>query len=274
MSEELAIAPVETAEAPKAEAVETVKSETVKSDVETADKSAEKNKEPTEAEKIRFAMQKRIDRLTASRSEIERKYQELIEVQKKFEDKPAVRQGEPKEADFKTAEEYLKALGKFEAEQEFSQKQAKEKQQRDHAAYQAKIEARRAIFDEKEAELRRSTPDYDEASAVFNEYVGSVDQSNPVFAVFRDVMMGMNDLPAVAYHLGKNPDVLEGLAKKDGIDLARTLFRIEYDLEKSPPAQRAKQSPKPPVEVKGAASKAKKDLSDMSPRELVKWASS
>lgn len=272
MSEELAIEPVETVTDAPAEVTETPEPSEAQTD-ETAEAPAEAKEEQkpelTEADKIRHAMQKRIDRLTAKSSAAEQQLQEVMERLKQF-DQPETNDA-PKEDDFETVEDYLKAVGKWEAKQEAAKAEQEKTAQAQKQAFEAKMNAKRAEFEAKEAELRKTTPDYDETVQVLNEYVDGVDQKSAEFQVFRDVLMGSNDMAAMSYHLGKNPEILENLSKADPITIARTLFRIEYDLEKAPKPQPSV-SPKPPRAV-SSKSNATKSLAESSPEDIVKWAS-
>ena len=271
MSEGLAVEPVVNAETQVEAEKVAAPSEAEKTDAKSGDKPPvnENKTELTEVDKIKYAMQKRIDRLVASRSETERKYQELLDAQKRLEGEKVVGKA-PQEADFKTAEEYLKALGKYEAEQEFTKQQKAQSEKQRQEAYLKTIEARRAEFDLKEAEMRKSTPDYDEAVSVVNEHIAAVDKNSVGFSVFRDVMMGSKDMAAMSYYLGKNPDVLESLASKDPIDIARTLFYIEKDLMDKAPKQQQQQQPLPPKAVSGSPKASNKSLHEMDYKELKK----
>ena len=262
---------VETAEVVETEAVkEAAPSEAVKEDVSPADKkegSNENKKELTEAEKIKYAMQKRIDRLTARSSDLERKYQDAIQNIEKFKTQPDNKA--PKEADFESAEDYLKAVGKYEAEQEFAKQQKTKEAEAQQKQMAEKLNAKKAEFEAKEAEMRKVTPDYDDAVNLLNEYVSTADQNSAGFQVFRDVMMESNDMAAMSYHLGKNPDLLEEMVKMSPVQIARQLFRIEYELEKAPKPQTPKTVASPPNATSGKAKMSKSD-DELSGRELLK----
>lgn len=271
MSEELAIEPVEAVTDAPAEVTETPEPSEAQTD-ETAEAPAEAKEEQkpelTEADKIRHAMQKRIDRLTAKSSAAEQQLQEVMERLKQF-DQPKTNDA-PKEDDFETVEDYLKAVGKWEAKQEA----AKAEQERRHKEIQAKQQeiedGQRKIFDLRADELRKTTPDFDDTAQAFVEELAELKPSEGTEAlktIIRSSPLGAD----LIYHLGKNPDVVESLKKTDTVGLARTLFRIEYDLEKAPKPQPSV-SPKPPRAV-GSKSNATKSLAESSPEDIVKWAS-
>lgn len=279
-NEALAVAPV-VQETPTAavEAVENAapseaiekKEDAPADDTVNQDQKANENKkEPTEVEKIRYSMQKRIDRLTARNSEMERKYQEAIQSLEKYK-QPEANKAAPKETDFETTEDYLKAVGKFEAEQEFAKQQKAKEAEQQQKTYAEKLAAKKAEFEAKEAEIRKTTPDYDDAVSVLNEYVELADKESDGFSVFRDVLMESNDMAAMSYHLGKNPDLLESMTKMTPAQIARTLFRLEYDLEKAPAKQATQhQQPTPPKPSSGSTKSQDKSLRDLSYAEMKK----
>lgn len=268
MSEELAIEPVETVTDAPAEVTETPEPSEAQTD-ETAEAPAEAKEEQkpelTEADKIRHAMQKRIDRLTAKSSAAEQQLQEVMERLKQF-DQPKTNDA-PKEEDFETVEDYLKAVGKWEAKQEFARAEQDKAAQTQKQAFEARMTEKRASFEAKEAELRKATPDYDDAVQVLNEYIETVDQKSPGFQVFRDVMMESEDMAAMSYHLGKNPEIVEKLSKSNPIEVARILFNLERDLKETP-KKAAQVAPKPPTAIKAQGVDKAEDL--MSGKELLK----
>lgn len=262
MTEELAITP-----APETtpEAVVSTPSEEIKQDDAPTEKV--ETVELTEAEKIKAAMQKRIDRLTAKHSKAEKELEELRKLQQTVQGK---KDGAPKPEDFETQEDYLISKGKFEAMQDYEKAENDRKKSEQEKAYQQKVSEKRANFDKLEAELRKTTPDYDEATKVFNEYLSDADPNTTGFQVFRDILMESPNMPALAYHLGKNPDILEKLPKMSVIEMARTLFVEEYKLLNAPKASPKQPLPEPPKPL-GGSSKTSKSLEQMSPDELREW---
>jgi hypothetical protein len=270
MTTDLAIQPVETVtEAPSndvADVVETPEpSEAQTDDAVTEPVTKEVKPELTEVEKVKHAMQKRIDKLTAKSSQTEQQYQNAIQELEKYKQPQA--NDSPKEDDFETVEDYLKAVGRWEAKQETAKAEQEKRQTEAKTAYEAKISAKRAEFEGKEAEMRKTTHDYDETVQVLNEHVDTVDKNSPGFQVFRDVLMGSNDMAAMSYHLGKNPELLESMQKMEPLQIARTLFRLELDLENAPKAT-AKATAAPPTPIKGKGVMVSEDT--MSGKELLK----
>lgn len=212
--------------------------------------------EPSEADKIKAAMQKRIDRLTKRDAERER---QLREFQVKQPAAPNALK-EPKEEDYKTYEEFVEARGRYKAEVEYQQKQAKEAQERQAAEQTKQIEAKRKDFEVKEVELRKIHPDYDEAVAVMNEFVAQADPRSIGTAVFRDVLMDSDNMPALVYHLGKNPDLVESLFTMSPLQIAKTLIKTEMSLADAPKQTPQKPIPNPPNAISGKSNPSGKPL--------------
>ncbi len=253
-------APVETASEP---------SDDVKSDAPANDEvKAEPEAKPelTELDKYKHATQKRIDRLTAKQNEQERQYQEAMQKLAQYEQTKA--DAGPKEEDFQTTEEFLKAQGAWEARQEFAKAEAAKSAEQAQKAYEEKIANRSKEVGLQEAEFRKTTPDYDEATAVLNEFVGSVNQKSGQFTVLRDVLMSAPDLPALSYHLGKNPDLLESLMTKEPAQVAWTLIEEAIKLRDAPKKQQTVTAA-PPTPVSGQ-SQTSKPLDAMSYKEIKK----
>lgn len=273
MSNELAELPAEI-ETPVA-TDEAAPESTVTSAAENADAPTEgdkpddtaEKKEPSEAEKIRYAMQKRIDQLFAQRSEAERRAREAEEKVKSLA--PAPIDDAPKEEDFQTYEEYLKAVGKHEAKKEFEAKQTEAKRLEMQQAQAKEIEAKRLEFEAKEAEYRKDVPDYDDTVQVLNEAIASVDHRSAEFQAFREVLLSSDNMPALSYHLGKNPELIDELQTLKPVQIARKLFALEMSLGKTP-KKTATPLP-PPVKSVSGKGNSNKSLNDMTPAEIEAW---
>ena len=262
--EETTVDQVETVETPDTSEAQNTD---VAAEGEAEPQGQEPKKELSEVEKVKAAMQKRIDRLTAQKTNAERQFQDAIANLQKYEQPKS---NAPKEEDFETTEDYLKAVGKYEAQQEIEAQKKAEAQDQANKAYQAQVEAKRAEISEKEAEIRKTTPDYDEKVAIVTEFIDGVDQNTVEFKTFRDVLFGMKNMPAISYKLGSDPDLMESMAKQSPIEIARTLFRLEYDLENAP-KQNVKPVAAPPKPI-SSNSKGNRSLNDKSGSEILEWA--
>lgn len=227
--------------------------------------------ESTEAkpEKI-SAFEKRINRMRAALGDKERQLLELSERVKSLEVKPQDTTQGPNEADFETTEEYLEARGAWKKEQEYLAKDQERAAQEKAEKYKADLIEKSNSFKKKEEDFRKVTPDYDDATSVLNEYVEFADKSTNEFQVFRDMLLTSDNLPALSYHLGKNPDVLEGFFKMNAPQMAREIAKIELKIASDVKPQTAKPIPEGISPVSGST-KTGKSIDQMSGRELLNW---
>lgn len=238
------------------------------------DVTQEQKPEPTEAEKIKHAMQKRIDKQTARMSEMERKLAEAEATLLKFQ-KPN-NDGMPKEEDYPIEEggyeAFLKDLGKWEARQELkAENETKAKAERD-AAYQRTIDQRREMFIEKETELKAVTPDYDEKVGEVEQTIALLSdqqKASTEFSVFRDMLFSSDNMPALAYELGKNPDLLERMLTMNPMQIARQIARLELQIENAPKKQHEPVAA-PPSPISGSSKTSSKPIEEMNYKEIKK----
>lgn len=242
-----------------------VKPDAPANDEAKAEPEAEKP-ELSELDKYKYATQKRIDRQTAKLAELERQSREYAEKLSQYE--TSKKNEGPKESDFDSTEEYLLAKGAWNKEQEIAQKQAQERREETQKAYAERMQKRSEEVSAQEAKFRAITPDYDEATQVLNEYVADADKTSPGFTVFRDVLMSAPDLPALSYHLGKNPDLIESLMTKEPAQIAWVLIEEAIKLRDKPKTQQKPISTPPtPTKVGGVVTRTE-DM--MNGRELLK----
>ena len=131
------------------------------------------------------------------------------------------------------------------------------------------IEAKRLEFEAKEAEYRKDVPDYDDTVQVLNEAIASVDHRSAEFQAFREVLLSSDNMPALSYHLGKNPELIDELQTLKPVQIARKLFALEMSLGKTP-KKTATPLP-PPVKSVSGKGNSNKSLNDMTPAEIEAW---
>lgn len=136
----------------------------------------------------------------------------------------------------------------------------------------------RQAFESKTAEFRKTTPDFDVVLAN-----PALPQLAPEAA--RVVIRSENG-PAIAYHLGKNPDLAVRIAKMDPVDQAAAIGRLEGQIvrttseakDTTEPSKVAKapvkvasvtKAPPPPKPVTGGTAPLQKQMGDMSMEEWV-----
>lgn len=270
MSDELDVIPVDGATETVAEIKTPESSEAEKTDAPATDEKAEakaEKAEPSEVEKVKAAMQKRIDRLTAQRSEAERRAREYEEKIKSSA--PTQKDDAPKEADFETYEDFLIAKGKHEAKKEYEAKQSEAKRLETQEAQAKENEALRQKFEASESEFRKNVPDYDDTVQVLNEAISSVNHKSAEFQAFRETLLSSENMPALSYHLGKNPDLLDEMQTLKPIQIVRRLIALEMGIK---PADKKVAAPLPqPVKSPSGKGGFNKPLGEMTAAEIDAW---
>lgn len=180
---------------------------------------------------------------------------------------------EPKPEDFKTVGEYTRALTKYEVAK--AAKAAGEQGARQSAEDRAKAaaEATTQAFVQRQEEFKQATPDYEQ---VLED--SELDMPNIGMQYLVESEMG----PQLAYHLAKNPDVVNRLASLSPSRVIAELGKLEARLEdaakvKDPPkgeapTQQTRQVSRAPAPIQplntDASTRVHKDPSEMSFQEL------
>ena len=238
-------------------------------DESSAEQPKEEKPEPTEADRIREAMQKRIDRKTAVTKALEKK---IAELQSKVAEIPQQEvDNSPKEEDFETFEEYDKArveyLADKKAEERFNEKKQKELAQKSYELRQAKAKE----FNDKIESFRAEVPDYDEKAAAFMEltadYRSRMGEANPTLQSIGNVILELENAPAVIHQLGANPDLMDDLASMNPVQAGIELVRLHESYSRP----EKKQITPEPIKPLKATGKGNKDPRKMSDEEYIRW---
>lgn len=259
--------------AQEAPASTTTEPETVQTEQDTPQAEASTQQEPSEAEKLKAAYEKRISRITAARHAEARRADEYAKKLEAYQKPAQTDDGSPKESDFATVEDYNKALGRWEAQQEFAKKEAEAKQKEAETQRQAKVAQLQKAHEAKEAEIRKQNPRYDENASVVNEAISLANRDTPEFKAFADAMITSDNMAAVTNFLGENPDRIEALFSMNPAQIYREIARIELQLATPPEPEEeteVKLVPTPPKPI-GGTGKVSRPLDKMSAKELVKW---
>lgn len=194
---------------------------------------------------------KRIDELTRNWREAERREATLLELLRQ-------RDPQPRQENPKPAEEKLKTLADFEYDDakyqsyifDQAEKRSVEAARRELSAERERETAtqRKASFVSRSTEFAKTVEDYD--SVVRNPRLH-------INADMAEVIEDSDDGPALAYHLGKNPDVADRIAQLPPKAAARELGKIEarlaFEREKAKP-EKVSKAPPPPPKVEGTES--------------------
>ena len=216
-----------------------------------ADDAGDDDHEPDPA-KLPKGVQKRIDKLTRQRYELEARLRERDAIISENERKAQASQPDPDPSQFDTWEQYLDAKVEFEA----GKKIREIEQQR---TIQQKNAERFASFNDRAAAIRQANPDYD---AVLQSAAVNVSQA------VMETILESDDGPAVAYHLAKNPTELYRLNAMSERQQVLELGRISARLSAKVPERKVTQAPPPAPAVKATGS-GSKSVSDMTDKEYA-----
>lgn len=213
---------------------------------------------------------KRIDELTRNWREAERREQALLQLLQS--DRAEVARPEPQ----KPATATVKTLADFSYDEsqfqsylldqattratEAADKRIREEQERGTAA------RRQSEFARREQTFAKSVDDYHEVTR---------NPSLPITKAIAEVVAESDEGPALAYYLGKNPDVAERIAALSPMGTARELGRIEAKLiseREKAAAKRASAAPPPPPKIEGTGDpQVEADPEKMTDAQFAKW---
>jgi len=227
---------------------------------EGSDAKADKPKEPDEIERVKQSSQKRINQMRAKMGEYERRMQELDAIVADFKKQQGPKA--PNENDFETVEEYHKALGRFEAEQEIAEKQSKEQAEKKDRANRERQEKAQKIFDERVSKFKSENPDFDDAAG--ETFLILESDNSATSKTLASAFLELENGHALLYHLGKNPDQLEEILSKPPVSAIYELAKIELS---DAPKRKAPLDPVRPIKPRSSGNQPETALSG---RELRK----
>jgi len=239
---------------PKAEVTE---SKVIEDGSEIEDESqTETPEENTEGEKVQ--KRKRPNGLRRKVAKLEAKLAQYEAKQNPVTEAPIIQ--EPKLGDYPDWDTFVKAQVKYEAKQivqeELAQKESRSREVELNNNWQKNVHS-----------VRQELPDYDEVIAEYDDV--------PVRPEILEMMRESDIGPKIAYHLAKNPDILESINKPGvgALSVARQLGIIEAYIkggsqEKKPEVTKVTKSPAPISPVKKTASTSV-DITKMSTEEYV-----
>jgi hypothetical protein len=241
---------------------------------ETSDEAQEKDeKDEEEAEKPvkKGGFQRRIDKLTKDKRELEDR---LTRLESKLADKPADKAPEkpkedgkpkaPRSADFDDWDKYEAARDKYQEDLTDWKLETRDKARIESDKATKAEDERKAIqagWDSKVAKAKETFKDYDDVLEQAEESKVSVTPT--MVAAMQDSDIGAH----LGYHLMKNPDECARIAKLSAVSQVREIGKLEasigLSLQKTP-AKRISDAPEPPKRIGGAGRVPDLDLKDES----------
>ncbi len=124
---------------------------------------------------------------------------------------------------------------------------------------ESKATERQTRFSEKSLEFAESNADY-------FEIVGNTTLN--ITPDMTNVLMQLDNGPAVTYYLGNHPEIAYRIAQKDPVAVAIELGKIESNLGQKAPSTTTSTAPEPPNPISTSRAKVTKDPSDMTDKEF------
>lgn len=246
--------------------------ETEESVAESSPAKADENKETVSK------VQSRFDELTKHRREAEREAEKARRDAEYWREQALLRQREqPPEPVKAPIDEPLKTEADFDFDSaKYQQYIVGESQRRAVEAAKRELQAERdrqtkaqrdASFASRSKEFAKTVDDFDEV--VKSDYL-------TITPDMAEVIKESDDGPALAYHLGKNPDVAAKIAQLPPIVAARELGKIEARLaiaREQASAKAVSKTPPPPPKIEGTnpTTSVKPDLADSDKLSDAEW---
>lgn len=234
---------------------------------------AEKPKpELTEVEKVKLAMQKRVDRLTAaSKAEAERSRRLEQELAQLKASSTAKADDAPKQDDFDKYEDWEKASIEYHAKKRADELLKAEKEKELQAVRQRQAQEAKRRFDEQCQAFRTQHTDFDAVSREAVEILNTLAQTGVEIGKLESIIMQFENPPQLIYELGKDTSLIEDLVSMEPLKAMKELVKLELALQGTAQAE-PKQAPEPikPTSGKGGA----KPLHMRSGKDVLAWVKS
>lgn len=189
----------------------------------------EQEEEAKEGEKPRKrnGFKKRIDRLSRRLSDAEKDAlywrEQALKGQapkEQVENKPVTKaEGEPNQDDFESHADWVKAVARWEAKQEWKQLETKKQETQLKTEHQQKVES-----------FHRRIQDFKETVEDFDEVMESVDDI-PMSAALQTLILESENGHELTYELAKNREELERISKLAPLAAAKALGSFEASLK-------------------------------------------
>lgn len=196
--------------------------------------------QPSELDKLKHGFQKRFDKVYGTAKDMERRALAAEAELEKYR-KPQGAPTPPDPKDFDDDLAYGRAVGRYEAAKESHERAEQESQAT--AAREAEKHHRelKATIDKREAAFAKVHTDYHDVVTETQRLLAAADPDSIAVRTIHAAFVHDEDGPAIAYHLGKNPELFDQLLEmKTPLQIMRVLSKIE-----APAAPDSKTKPTP-----------------------------
>lgn len=217
--------------------------------------------ELSEVDKVKQAMQKRIDRQTAASKAAQEQLRQLQSEVEALRATAPKADDAPKQDDYKTYEEWEQATIDFKANQKVEERIKSEKEKELKVAQERQAAEVRRQFDEKEKAFRTIATDYDRVAGEAVQTMNELGQAGYNISGLRDVVMTFDNPPEMIYQLGKDTALIEKLVSMPPLAAMYELVKLEIAFKAN--KTQAKEAP-PPIKTLKGTGKVAKALDEMS----------
>jgi len=121
---------------------------------------------------------------------------------------------------------------------------------------------------ERQDRFSKKSMEFSESHADYFEIVGNTTLN--ITPAMTNVLMELDNGPAVSYYLGNHPEVAYRIAQQQSpVAVAIELGKIENNLDQKPPSTTTSSAPEPPNPISTSRAKATKDPKDMTDKEFA-----
>lgn len=214
-----------------------------------------KNESPTDegANRKQNRVQKRIDKLTKQKADLERENAKLkANAEKGKQEKPDAQGKEPQAADYDDYNEYLSDLAAFNESQDSGEQSDKAKKEPEKPEAPEVSEEFTEALDDVMSAFKDAKADYSD----FDDVVHSKE-----LKITEDMVIALSetdDPAAIAYHLGKHTDEASKIAAMSPRQQMRAIAKLEAKVsDKKPPSKKTTNAGDPIDPVSGGGEPAK-----------------
>lgn len=225
--------------------------------------------EPTTEEKIKEMERqqrrdnRKIGKLTALRYQMQKELEEFRKQTPQERANTKQAGDEPKESDFETYGQYLKAVARYEAKNEFKESQKQSSEDLSKSQAREWEEERGALLEENTRKAKEAFPDFVE---VMKEYDEELKAAAPhVYHAFLEADNG-----AFAGYLMAKEGMIDGLNAMSPQKVGMLIARMEDKALTLSKTKTVTKAPTPMAPAKGSAT-GSKDPSQMSDLEFARW---
>ena len=167
----------------------------------------------------------------------------------------------PELADFDhDTEKWSKAMGEFTLQSIDQAKDAAVTEIKQTTEAATAKQTQESVATQQQERWTEKSAEFSETVDDFYEIIGN--QTLNISPVMTEVLTELENGPAVAYHLGKNPEIAHRIAQKSSVAVAIELGKIENNLGKQSPSPTSSNAPEPPNPIASSRGKHTKAITD------------